>query len=1082
MVFFPLKSYSAVNVSELQQTECGLDESGRIEPGDGTLCEQDIAFGMMYELFPSIFNELIPFWDLSMYSDLGETPNTPELLGEYRGDIVFFSLFDLFFKLVVLCIVVYAGILVLSTLLKWLKGEKIVQAISPKDSPKTWALGAFLGGGFLIPYKQFFIGQLIVFSFAITSLSLVNFTFSLILAGNQDMYRATLSSVSPDKKDPEVKRNRVQNRHDFLADSYYRNLTRMQLCRKQSSEYIMSHSGSRFDTPNKYKKASHCALPALQANEDIPDTRPAFVHFKTDLASSGNGGNVFFSGNTSIDFSVNTSSTAYCATEGEALPSYDCGSMSVIVPDWSRSPLVRLFGDESGELIRSVTEGLRDSLDPGMSPSSVKLTVSSGWESFRQRLLEKLEDAYNENKTQNDLEELIAVQNEVTTKKAVLAEAMMDSARPHLRQASTFYHQMAMNVLMFGSSERYRVEDPLSVSSSPQDFYGNDDWSGLFYHLNKAGELSALVAQIQCMDYRHDLHKSELTASFLRGERADLPKGALARCLDIESGSVVEYDANYNSKTPEELREEALARFEELRVNFENIWEKEVGTLSGQRKGIEESFFESVRDVDENEWWINLRQKGYLAAADYAQSMNSRVTGVKRSLVQIVNNFSVSIPNYDSRYISDSIKLSYDKPESYDAKDAFGSFRYAGEDLFKTTRLPPATKDPLLANSAWVVEQEHIMRESPLAVDTTTFLSDVSNIMTLSTTYLSRLGIGMSEDAKDPEKCIDDPNYCPFPMSDPIVEISLMGHDMVDAGLWFFASAIPIKVLAGEGVEKLRADRQVGKASVGKATWFDKIKDSNVVLGKLTSLLPKGVLGASALLDILFDTLSTIMAMFLALGLVLAYLLPLVPKIYLYFTFAAWLMVVVMASFSVLLWSFFWIRLKEKRELLKTAAFHYGVEILFKPTFSLISVVFAWYFFFVVAFVVGGSTSWLFRLPSDGIVSMGLHTVFILLMIMFTYLIGLRYAYQLMGDMTSVLLTKLGVNDSKQNDKISELVKVLLYEHARGLVGKGMGHLDKNMGRDAAKASMMQRAKEARELTALYNRGKQRQQQGAKNE
>lgn len=1075
-VLASFSTFAAVNVSELQQTECGVDASGKLIPGDGTLCENDIAFGIMYELFPSIFNELIPFWDLSMYSDLGETPNTPELLGEYRGDITFFSLFDLFFKLVVICAVIYAGVLVLSTLLKWLKGENVVEAISNKDSPKTWALGAFLGGSFLIPYKQFFLGQLIVFSFAITSLSLVNFVFSLVLSGNQDMYRATLASVTPEESSS-LDNKKKQDRHDFLADSFYRNITRMALCKKQSSEYILTSEGLRFDSVEKYKRAANCALPSNKTNPDVPDSPPAFVHLDTKLANSGNGGNVLFSGNTNVTFSVDTQSTAYCEIEGEATPSYDCGSFSIINPDWSRNPLFRLYGDESGALVERIVEDMQSSFSPGMSASSIKSVVSGGWNGLRRELLNKLEEAYLENESQDDNEELIAIQNEVTTKKAALLEALNDSARPHLRQASTFYHQMAMNVLMFGSSPHYRVDNPLEVGVSPQDHYGTEDWSPLYYHLEKAEELAALISQIQCMDYRHDLHKSELTASFLRGERNNIPNGAHARCLDVESARVVEYDPNYSAKEPEELRNEAIARFDELKQVFENSWDQEVGVLSEQRRGIEASFFESVRDVDENEWWINLRQQGYLAAADYAQSMNTKVTSMKRSLIQIVNNFEVSLPSYDDRYISDSIQL------SYEINDSFVSFIYAGEDLFKTTRLPVAAKDPLVSNSAWVVEQEHIMREAPLAVDTTTFMSDVSNVMSLSTSYLSRLGIGVSEGAKDPDKCLRDPNYCSFPMSDPIVEISLMGHDLVDASLWFFASAIPIKIMSGEGVEKLRSDRQVGKASVGKEGWADKLKNSNVLLSKMTSILPKGALGAATLLDMLFDLISTFMVMIFALGLVLAYLLPLVPKIYLYFTFVSWLMVVVMASFSVLLWSFFWIRLKEKRELLKTAAFHYGVEILFKPTFSFLAVIFAWHFFFVIAFIIGGSSNWLFKLPSDGFVSMGLHTVFVLILIIFAYLIGLKYTYQLMGDMTSVLLTKLGVNDSKQNDKISELVKVILYEHAKKLVDDGLGHLDRKMGRDAARDAMMKRDQEAKHLSALYNKGmRQQQAQGGRDE
>lgn len=1053
----------AATISQIQQTECGLNESGGIKPGDGTLCKQDIAFGMMYELFPSIINELIPFWDLSMYSSLGDTPNTPELLGEYRGDLVFFVLFDLFYKLVLLCIAMYIFVLVISTGLRWLKGEKLSDNTQQKDTPKSWALGAVIGGSFLIPYKQFFVGQLIVFSFAITSLSMANFTLSLILSGNQEMYKMTMSSTSPDESTGN--RSGIVDRHSFFADSFYRNLTRMQLCKSQTSEYILTARGGGFTTPEIYKKAAKCTLPQVRGESDVPDLPPAFTHFNTSMSTNGNGADVFFSGDTSILFKNEASTESYCEINGESLPNYDCGSMTVSYPDWSRNPLIRLFGDESGDLIQNAVSGLQTTISPGMSESTLQSAVYSGWVEFRDRLLAKLESSYFEDQALDEQEMLVAVNNEVVTKKDALQEALIDNARPHVQQAAQLYHQMAMNILMFGQAQSHQIVDSVNPVSEIVTDYGSENWNSFFYHMDKAEKLAFMVSEIQCMDYKYDLHKSESTAKFLRGELASVPQSSSARCLDVETATVGQFDPSYKDKDKDQIRSEAIAQFELMKTEFVRVWEREVFLLAEQRRAVETSFVEASKNDAENEWWINLRQKGYLAAADYAQGMSERVNGFKRDLIQVVNNFQVDVPSYDDRYISHSIELSYDN------NDSFVPYTYAGESLFKTTILPPGTKDPIISNAAWVVEQEQIMRESPIGMDTTNFVSDVKNLLNLSTTYLDRLGIGLSEGAKDPDKCMTDPKYCSFPMSDPIVEISLMGHDMVDASVWFFASAIPAKLLTGSSMEKIRADKQRGKTSVGKETWMDNLKNRNSMISKMVTVLPKGVLNAATVMDMLFDYLSSIMTLFFTLGLVLAYLLPLVPKIYLYFTFVSWFFVVVMASFSVLLWTFFWVRIKEKREILKMAAFHYGVEILFKPTFSLLSVIFAWYFFYVVTFIIGGSANWLFIIPSDGLFGWAFHTLFVLVMIIFTYVVGLKYAYQLMSDMTSSLLQKLGVNDSKQNDKISETVKVILFEHAKNLTERGLSNIDNKHGRDSGKAYMQQRAKEAQNTSKLYNQG-----------
>jgi hypothetical protein len=175
------------------------------------------------------------------------------------------------------------------------------------------------------------------------------------------------------------------------------------------------------------------------------------------------------------------------------------------------------------------------------------------------------------------------------------------------------------------------------------------------------------------------------------------------------------------------------------------------------------------------------------------------------------------------------------------------------------------------------------------------------------------------------------------------------------------------------------------------------------------------------------------MGLFMALGAALAYLLPLVPKIYLYLGFVSWLMVFVMASFSIMLLSLFWIRFHEKRDLIRTALLHYGIELAFKPTFNLLAVFFAAYFFYVVAFIVGGTMSFVWDLSSDkdSFLMPYIEIIFILLVVTFVYIIGLRYVYQLMDDLAGEILSRLGVQNKKVKDKVSDFIKAILFDAAQ---------------------------------------------------
>jgi len=54
-ILLPLTSFAEEDAAVLTQTDCAVAEDGGVAFADGTLCEQDIAFGMLYEMFPAIF-------------------------------------------------------------------------------------------------------------------------------------------------------------------------------------------------------------------------------------------------------------------------------------------------------------------------------------------------------------------------------------------------------------------------------------------------------------------------------------------------------------------------------------------------------------------------------------------------------------------------------------------------------------------------------------------------------------------------------------------------------------------------------------------------------------------------------------------------------------------------------------------------------------------------------------------------------------------------------------------------------------------------------------------------------------------
>lgn len=1026
LVLFSLSSFTFAQESATPiSQECGLNEDGSIAIADGTLCKQDIAFGNIYEIFPSLVEELKPIWKLNFFQSVGDEPETQILLGDYHGDAVFFVLFKLFFYLVILVLVVYSLFLVIHAIIRVLKGESLMAADFSEDDTKSWSIGAIVAGLFLFPFKNFFIGQMMVFSLGILSLSLANLTSSVFYAGNQAVFNDYTNPVIVEE---ESVTNGVWERHSFMADSYYRYLTTMALCQEETASYKVTASHWS-TTADDYRKRYACELGENENDKFLAhhwydtNSTPPFAWYDTAYGADKGVGKYRFSSIKDIVFETAPTKTSYCKVEDNTLKSHACGGVTIYNANWANNPLITLL-DEPVELFE-IIDSMEKAINPAMDAESLKVVVATHWGELRTLL----STAFNETSAAAQLVEednhLVALDNEIMDKRSALNRIYEDSARPHYQNASKLLHQTAMNALLFGSKHEY--EQIHSVRSGARKT-GKLELreNGIASHFSNAQALAKWVRRAQCVDYPEDLVHTATTLSFLQGETPLLPSTASARCLDMDDESILEYVGNLGEQEEEAFRDNAIARFAQIEDSFADEWDNRVGLLTAQRRAIESSFSESVTEGTLNRWWVDARQKGYLGIATYLKNISQVVETYKNDVRQITNTYQFMQPNFNTKYVS------FDVEEKSGSSVRFRAFSYAGDEVLNSTYPLFKKVDPLVSSAQWLMQREMLLRQKPLDngnVDTDSF--KIFEMIDLSKDYFDRLGISFSYKDNQQGLCLTDPTQCPFPLSDPLVELSLLGHDLVDAGIEFFSLALPIKYISGT-VLKRNASSQEG--AVVESKDIEKVKNA---MGGLGAVIFGLVDIASVGVDLMYDLLGPLMVAVTIMGAALAYLLPIVPEVYLYMKFIAWFMVLVMASFSVLLWCLFIVRFKEKRDIIKSAGLHYGVEIMFSPTLATIATIFAYYFFYVVAFAVGSTSIFLSGLPlfeSDSVIRNFFDTLFSLVLIFFIFIMGLRYVYQLMEDMMGELLTRLGVNHKAMDDKVGDFVKALLFDKARKLL------------------------------------------------
>jgi hypothetical protein len=564
---FSYPTWADEEVNELLRSSCGLDQNGEIAVANGTICERDIAFGMLYEMFPSLVDELRPIWNLSFFDAVGEAPEEQVLMGDYHGDGVFLTLFDLFYSLVILLIVVYLFLVIGQAVVRLLKGGSIFNSGDREDDAKSWSIGAIIGGGILIPYKSFFVGPMIVFSMAIFSLSLANMFTSVFYSANQSIFE---DYSTPEAMASDDISNGEWERHSFMADSYYRYMTTMALCQAETTSYKMSASSS-YDTADEYTQRYRCEMAenesgvVMAENWNYETETPPFAWYEKGFSPNYGVGRYKYSSIDEIIFASRPQLSTACEIASERPKGHSCGGVSIVSPNWTNNPLIALL-DEPQELF-DIVESMESQISSDMSGSQIAAIVTSHWTTLKKLLREALIEKAEDFAVEDDDNSLVAVDNEVMDTRAALLRVLDESARVHYQNASRMLHQTAMNSLLFGSDFGY--EQIHAVRSGSKKKGSNEpNFDGMASHLEKASELADWVRRGQCLDFQSGLENSARTLEFINGETELLSSMAIARCLDVGKGEILEYVENIKDYGTEEYRQRALERFEEIKTEF----------------------------------------------------------------------------------------------------------------------------------------------------------------------------------------------------------------------------------------------------------------------------------------------------------------------------------------------------------------------------------------------------------------------------------------------------------------------------------------------------------------------------------
>lgn len=591
-----------------------------------------------------------------------------------------------------------------------------------------------------------------------------------------------------------------------------------------------------------------------------------------------------------------------------------------------------------------------------------------------------------------------------------------------LRQFAAFYYRNVMNNLMFGQVSSYH-----SDSGAINMIDNRSEFDALIHHMEIVRPIAKIVEEANCVITSYNLSDSIKGLEYMSATADTTPEGGLGfRCVDWDNSSVLGV-LHLDGLDVDEKRQKVIEHYHNLSIKYEEELREAYISLANQRKAIENAFIEDSKTIRKENIWVVMRQEGFLSMANYAFVMNEEYQTVREQIRYITNNFTVSFSSADRQMLSMSL---YYNPQNeglaYPYFDEGRNVMSEVDDQFKSI-------DPLVSRSSFI-QSKMALHFDRMYDDNfiSSLLRSLGDIWSFSSQFES---FGMSElklyQPGVKEACMNDVSKCPFPTRDPYIQLNQFGHSVVNA-----ANAYLVSVASGKVVMMLIQKSGIianhsASGMVKKSNWF--IEKIQAKAYGMASALVVGQVLAEFGGKIIDSTLLIVMMMWV-LGAALAYLLPLIPFLFVYFGFIAWVLIVFLTSFAVFIFSIYLVRFSERRKEIVRSAIHYAGQILFRLPLHYVSLIFAWYFFYAVSYFIANTV---------GLVNMGLadgnggglfgflYEIFAWITVAFVFFFGIKLCFDVVEDLTGELIKKLGMEHKDSKDKVNDVIKAVLFDQAQ---------------------------------------------------
>tara|TARA_B100000700_G_scaffold267699_1_gene307834 strand:+ start:100590 stop:103898 length:3309 start_codon:yes stop_codon:yes gene_type:complete len=727
---------TANTVPPVDPEKCGLNEDGKIERISYDICQEDIAFRSLYDIFPSFFdNYVFKIMEFKYISDIQNNNLSPtNETNKYMYTNIFESIFSTLSEISLIFILLVVLYHLIVGIIKGIdSGTFLVEEKERKNVYGLYLLGVFLS----LPIGNLLIIHIVLLLIFILSIIPANLIFTYFLTG-------VLSGFSPNIEynvDSENNPNYVNS--NIILDEF----TKSKICKFNSANYLLRNrvDDSNFNTD--YDKYKSCFVPsndiALEndANNENIEQSP-FLTYRAEKIKENE---------------VNYSSSLIMGKlnapkncELENIQNFKCSTIKITN-----------VNEEDNYIISDI-----------IGYKNYKNSVKS--------LVPELSypNSGNKNKIKSEFKNLKLLVEEFDY------ENNSDIKQPNvsdLQHFSYLFHKDVMNSITIGL-----VEYKTLVSNNPKNtiLFKKNDFAGLIQ--NYAITLSHLLKKIDCLK---NFELLEGTNNLIDG----LKKNKMTTCLNPNNNSLfVEY---INPKEEPQKYEE---KYKELIKEYREKKERYLEDITKNRTYVLQSFDESIIDISndfassynlgqksENEEGFNpdsrgknlkdIRKEGFMGYAGLITKTALISSNIPQYRNDLIKNFSI-VPNYNTKLISQTV---FD--DGYEFNSDFN-------DILIESKILKETPEKVKLNSTSRPEPKFDSERDFDFFFLMDMFKPIKNSFNINEILKPENGYR--------DLCIEQPEKCPVPKINPISTINMLGSTYFEQGLFLVGLGISTGITA----------------------------------------------------------------------------------------------------------------------------------------------------------------------------------------------------------------------------------------------------------------------------------------------